>query len=76
MEPKNLVSEKLITLVLTDWWTNEEGHSFLKRQELKQEWVKLLNQLGCNVWFTLTFRNVGSGSYQTSAQKSVQEYQS
>ncbi|MBI5031752.1 MAG: hypothetical protein HZB51_14585 [Chloroflexi bacterium] len=62
MEPKDLVSEKLITLVPPDWWTSEEGYGFLKRQELKQEWVKLLNQLGCDVWFTLTFRKGASSA--------------
>lgn len=62
MEPKEFVSEKLIQLVDPGWWMTEEGQGFLKRQALKQEWVNLLNQLGCDVWFTLTFRKGASSA--------------
>jgi hypothetical protein len=56
MKVEELVSKRLIEKVQPDWWNSEEGVSFLNRQELKRAWATLLSQLGCNVWFTITFR--------------------
>jgi len=57
MQPQDFVSQELIDKVPPEWWTSEDGYRFLRKQSLKQEWVKLLTQLGCDVWFTLTFRD-------------------
>lgn len=62
MQPEELVSKKLFRLVSPDWWSSENGYGFLKRQQLKQAWVNLLSQLGCDVWFTLTFRDGASSA--------------
>ena len=56
MKVEELVSKRLIEKVQPDWWKSEEGLTFLKRQELKRAWANVLTQLGCNVWFTITFR--------------------
>jgi hypothetical protein len=55
MKVEELVSKRLIEKVSPEWWKSEEGLAFLKRQELKRAWATLLSQLGCNVWFTMTF---------------------
>jgi hypothetical protein len=59
---EELVSKQLIEKVSPDWWNSEEGLGFLKRQELKRAWVSLLSQLGCNVWFTITFEKAAQSA--------------
>ena len=56
MKVEELVSKRMIEKVSPEWWKGEEGLAFLKRQELKRAWANVLTQLGCDVWFTVTFR--------------------
>jgi hypothetical protein len=62
MNVETLVSKRLIEKVSPDWWASDEGIGFLNRQEQKQAWVKFLNGLGFDTWFTLTFRDGASSA--------------
>lgn len=58
MNPQGLVSDALIQSVSqVDWWFSEDGQGFLKRQQLRQEWVNFLERFGFDVWFTVTFKD-------------------